>query len=142
VDAHQQIVMTTNTKFVVNSPAIYLGEYDNANEPILLGQTAVNWLFQLCTWILTHNHWHIHSHRGAGKESPSQTQLPVQAQQLILLQQQLQTLLSRRVFVTGGGLAPGQNGGGITDGTPPTQISIASGTGVPGGWKGSNFRAG
>lgn len=140
VDAHQQIILTTNTKTVINSPAIYLGEYDMTNEPVLLGQTSVNWLYELCNWMLAHTHWHKHSHVDAGKESPSSTQLPVELQQLIALRDRLHTLLSRRVFVTGGGLAPGQNGSTITDGTTPVKISTGNGSGVPGGWKGANFR--
>lgn len=142
VDAHQQVVITSNTKTVINSPAIYLGEYDQTNEPALLGQTTVSWMYELCNWLLAHTHTYHHSHTGAGKESPSSTQLPVQVQQLIALRDKLHTLLSRRVFLTGGGLAPGQNGGSITDGTSPVKISTGNGEGVPGGWKGSNFRAG
>lgn len=141
VDAHQQIVFTSNTKTVINSPAIYLGEIDETNEPALLGQTTVSWLYELCNWLLEHTHTYHHSHVGAGKESPSTTQLPVQIQKLIALRDKLHTLMSRRVFVTGGGLAPGQNGGTITDGTPPVKISTGNGQGVPGGWKGANFRA-
>lgn len=140
VDAHQQVVITTNTKTVINSPAIYLGEDDMTNEPALLGQTTVNWLFELCNWLEAHTHWYKHSHEHAGSESPSQTQLPVQVQQLVALQMKLKTLLSRRVFVTGGGLAPGQNGGSITDGTAPVKIDVGGGGGVPGGWKGDNYR--
>lgn len=140
VDAHQQIVMTTNTKMVINSPAIYLGEYDITSEPALLGQTTINWMYELCNWLIAHTHWHKHSHKDAGKESPSTTQTPVQLQQLIALRDKLHTLLSRRVFVTGGGLAPGQNGGTITDGTDPVKITVANGNGVPGGWKGANYR--
>jgi hypothetical protein len=140
VDAHQQIVMTTNTKAVINAPAIFLGEYDQTNEPALLGQTTVSWLYELCNWLIAHTHWHKHSHVNAGKESPSTTQVPVQLQQLIALRDKLHTLLSRRVFLTGGGLAPGQNGGTITDGTEPVKISTGNGAGVPGGWKGANHR--
>jgi hypothetical protein len=140
VDAHQQIVLTTNTKTVINSPAIYLGEYDKTDEPVLLGQTTVSWLYELCNWLLEHTHWYIHSHKDAGKETPSQTQIPVQVQKLIALRDRLHTLMSRRVFVTGGGFAPGQNGGSITDGTDPTKIGVGNGSGVPGGWKGKNYR--
>ena len=44
--------------------------------------------------------------------------------------------MSRRVFVTGGGFAPGQDGATITEGTPPTKIVIdnkfsADGTPAP-----------
>jgi hypothetical protein len=140
VDAHQQIVFTTNTKTVINSPAIYLGEYDMTNEPILLGQTTVNWLYDWCNLFIEHTHWYIHSHVDAGKESPSQTQVPVQLQKAIALRDRLHTLMSRRVFTTGGGFAPGQNGGKIEEGTEPVKIGISDGNGVPGGWKGSNYR--
>ena len=51
VDAHNQIVITTNNKTVLNSPAIYLGEYNQTNEPVLLGQTTVNWLYDFCNWM-------------------------------------------------------------------------------------------
>jgi hypothetical protein len=110
VDAHEQMVFTTNNKVVINSPAIYLGEYNVTDEPVLLGQTTVNWMYELCNWLIEHTHWYLHAHVDAGKESPSQTQAPVQLQKLIALRDKLNTLMSRRVFVTGGGLAQGHNG--------------------------------
>lgn len=110
VDAHDQIVFNTNVKTVFNSPAIYLGEYDMTNEPVLLGQTTCNWLWELCMWLLKHTHWYVHSHVDAGDESPSNTQIPKEQQELIALRDALHALLSRRVFVTGGGFAPGQDG--------------------------------
>lgn len=140
VDSHDQIVLNTNQKTVINSPAIYLGEYDVTDEPVLLGQTTINWMYELCNWLLAHTHWYKHSHEDAGKESPSQTQLPVQAQALIALRDKLHTLLSRRVFVTGGGLAPGKNGEKIKDGVEPVKINVGSGGGVPGQFKGKNYR--
>lgn len=140
VDAHDQLILNTNQKTVINSPAIYLGEYDNTNEPVLLGQTSVNWMYQLCNWLLAHTHWYIHTHPDTGPPSPQQTQLSVQQQQLIALRDELEKLLSRRVFVTGGGLAPGKNGGNIVDGVAPLKININSGTGVPGEFKGKNYR--
>jgi hypothetical protein len=140
VDSHDQLILNTNQKTVINSPAIYLGEYNVTDEPVLLGQTTVNWLYELCNWLLTHTHWHKHSHVDAGKESPSQTQLPVQQQILISLRDKLHTLMSRRVFVTGGGLAAGKDGGQIQDGKDPVKIDTKSGSGVPGGFKGKNYR--
>jgi hypothetical protein len=115
VDAHKQIVFTTNNKTVFNSPAIYLGEYDQTGEPVLLGQTSVNWLYALCDWLLQHTHWYLHTHPDAqggsvGTPNPNETQTTVQFMKLMILQQNLQTLLSRRVFVTGGGYAPGSDG--------------------------------
>ena len=77
-----------------------------ANEPVLLGQTTVNWLYQLCNAMLAHTHWYKHLHTNAGQESPSTTQAPVELQPIIALRDSLHTLLSRRVFVTGGGLPP------------------------------------
>lgn len=140
VDAHQQIVLTSNTKTVINSPAIYLGQYDETNEPALLGQTSVDWLYDLCEWLKIHTHLYEHSHPDAGNASPNQTQERIQLPQLIALQNRLDKLLSRRVFVTGGGYAPGDNGGKITDGTAPVSINTTTGQGVPGGFKGSKRR--
>ena len=48
--------------------------------------------------------------------------------------------MSRRVFVTGGGLAPGKDGSKIKDGIDPVKIDTKSGSGVPGGFKGKNYR--
>lgn len=142
VDAHQQIVLTTNTKTVINSPAIYLGEYDKTDEPVLLGQTTVNLLWDFLEMFKAHVHKHEHSHVDAGAPSPHMTQEPTNPfiQQATALQVRLKSLLSRRVFVTGGGFASGQNGASITDGTPPTQINVGSGVGVPGGFKGQSNR--
>ena len=140
VDAHDQIVMTTHVKTVINSPAIYLGEYDQTNEPVLLGQTTVNLLYEMCNWMLAHTHWYSHSHVNAGQESPEQTQLSVQVAQLIMIRDRLQSCLSRRVFVTGGGLAPGQNGANISNGASPVSIMVGSGNGAPGGFNGQNHR--
>ena len=140
VDSHQPIVLTTNTKTVINSPAIYLGEYDITSEPALLGQTTINWLYDLCEWILAHTHYYNHSHPNAGGASPNTTQLPVQLQKLKDLRDKLHTLMSRRVFLTGGGYAQGANGGVIQDGTPPLSINTSTGEGVPGGWTGKNRR--
>ncbi len=135
VDAHDQIVMTTHVKTVFNSPAIYLGEIDNTNEPVLLGQTTVNWLYELCDWLITHTHWHHHIHIDntdigdgnpveVGHEDPHKTQKPVQLKKLEMMRDTLHTLMSRRVFVTGGGFATGQDGEFITGGTTPVKITI------------------
>ena len=145
IDAHNQIVINTNNKTVLNSPAIYLGEYNQTSEPVLLGQTSVNWLYDLCNWMLAHTHWYLHNHPDAqggtvGQANPNQTQTTVQNATLILLREQLNLLLSRRVFVVGGGLAPGMNGGTIKNGASPVTIATPAGSGVPGGFGGSNHR--
>lgn len=124
VDAHDQIVMTTHVKTVLNSPAIYLGEYDQTNEPAMLGQTTVNWLYTLCDWLAEHIHKHEHSHENAGTPSPHTTQIVVdpQLKQLIALRDSLSYLLSKRVFLTGGGFAPGSDGNMI-----PNITSLSTG---------------
>lgn len=140
VDAHDQIVLTTNQKTVINSPAIYLGEYDNTNEPVLLGQTTVDWLYDLCLWLEEHTHHYEHSHPDAGGAEPSDTQIPVQLKQLRTLRSKLHENLSRRVFVTGRGYSPGSDGNPIKDGREPLKINVINGDGVPGGFKGKNRR--
>lgn len=143
VDADDQIVITTNKKTVINSPAIYLGQYDETNEPALMGQTTVDWLYGLCEWLKKHTHWYDHTHPRTGNASPNQTQKPVQIVELENLQKLLQPLLSRRVFLTGGGYAPGANGVSpinTDSGVNPTVINTVTGDGVPGGFYGKDHR--
>jgi hypothetical protein len=142
VDAHQQMVLTTHTKIVLNSPAIYLGEYDKTDEPVLLGQTTVNLIWEFLELFKQHVHKHEHSHVDAGDPSPRMTQEPTNPfiAQATALQVRLKSLLSRRVYVTGGGFAPGQNGASISEGTPPVKIDVGSGAGAPGGFKGMSYR--
>lgn len=143
VDSDDQIVMTTNTKAVINAPAIYLGQYDETNEPALLGQSTVDWLYDLCELLKIHTHWYIHSHPRTGPPSPNQTQQMVQVAQLEALQARLKPLLSRRVFLTGGGYALGANGispKNTDSNVSPTVIDVNNGKGVPGGFKGQNSR--
>lgn len=140
IDSHDQVVINTNQKTVINSPAIYLGQYNETNEPVLLGQTAIDWLYDLCIWLSTHVHHYEHSHINAGSASPSDTQVPVQLRDLFNLRDKLNTLLSKRVFVTGGGYAPGSDGKEITDGKEPVKINVFNGDGVPGEFKGKNRR--
>ena len=123
---------------MINSPAIYLGEYNQTNEPVLLGQTSVDWLYDLCKWIESHTHWYKHTHPDAGQANPNITQTSVQNASLIILRDKLNTLLSRRVFVVGGGFAPGKNGGNIKNGESPVVVTLPSGGGVPGGFTGVN----
>lgn len=143
VDSQGQIVLTTNDKTVINSPVIYLGQFAETNEPALLGQTTVDWLYDLCEWLKTHTHWYNHTHPRTGNATPNSTQIPMQIAQLQALQSSLNSLLSRRVFLTGGGYAPGQNGGkapnsdSIHDGLV---INTTTGAGVPGGFHGQNSR--
>jgi len=160
VDANDQVVITTNNLTSINSPQIFLGQYGETNEPVLLGQTTVDWMYDLCNWLLDHVHWyhhvhpHPHGHEDAGaingentKDAvPDQTQIPVQQIKLKMLRDNLHKTLSRRVFVTGGGYAPGSNGvkptGSGGECKPPVEINTVTGDGVVGTFKGRNRREG
>jgi hypothetical protein len=160
VDANDKIVMTTNNTATINAPQIFLGQYGETNEPILLGQTTVDWMYDLCNWLLDHVHWyhhvhpHPHGHQDAGRidsentgdANPNQTQIPVQQIKLKLLRDNLHKTLSRRVFVTGGGYAPGSNGVKPTDSAgeckSPLSINTITGEGAVGDFKGRNRREG
>lgn len=160
VDANDQIVLTTNRLTCLNAPQIFLGQYGETNEPALLGQTTVDWLYDLCDWLLEHVHWyhhvhpHPHVHYDAGKwdrlntqdANPDQTQLSVQQLRLKLLRDSLHRTMSRRVFLTGGGYAPGSNGvkpiGSEGDCKEPVVINKVNGAGVVGTFKGRNRREG
>ena len=160
VDANDQVVITTNNTATINAPQIFLGQYGETNEPALLGQTTVDWMYDLCNWLLDHVHWyhhvhpHPHGHEDAGKidaentndANPDQTQIPVQQIKLQLLRDNLHKTLSRRVFVTGGGYAPGSNGvkpaGSGGECKDPVEINTVTGVGVVGDFKGRNRREG
>jgi hypothetical protein len=160
VDANDQVVITTNNTATINAPQIFLGQYGETNEPALLGQTTVDWMYDLCNWLLDHVHWyhhvhpHPHGHEDAGKidaentndANPDQTQIPVQQIKLKLLRDNLHKTLSRRVFVTGGGYAPGSNGvkptGSGGECKDPVNINTVTGDGVVGDFKGRNRREG
>ena len=160
VDANDQVVITTNRLTCLNSPQIFLGQYAETNEPAMLGQTTVDWLYDLCNWLLDHVHWyhhvhpHPHTHEDAGAISaqntndanPDQTQIPVQQITLRLLRDNLHKTLSRRVFLTGGGYAPGSDGvkpaGSGAECRDPVKINTVTGEGVVGDFKGRNRREG
>lgn len=160
VDANDQIVLTTNNLACINSPQIFLGQHSETNEPALLGQTTVDWLYDLCNWLLDHVHWyhhvhpHPHSHVDAGAidlvntldANPDQTQIPVQQVTLQLLRDNLHKTMSRRVYLTGGGYAPGSNGvkptGSEGECSSPVIINTTNGVGVVGTFKGRNRREG
>jgi len=153
VDAQDQIIFSTNNKTVINSPVIYLGQYGETNEPALLGQTSVDWLYDLCNWLLDHVHWYNHVHPdndgggggNVGNADKNITQLSVQQQQLKIMRDNLNKLMSRRVFMTGGGYAHGADGKipiGYDGTSKPITINTANGDGVPGDFKGANRREG
>ena len=160
VDANDNVVITTNNTATINAPQIFLGQYGETNEPALLGQTTVDWMYDLCNWLLDHVHWHHHvhphphGHEDAGRIDdentlnavPDQTNIPVQQLTLQLLRDNLHKTLSRRVFVTGGGYAPGSDGvkpiGSGGECKDPVVINTVTGAGAVGDFKGRNRREG
>jgi len=160
VDANDNVVITTNNTATINAPQIFLGQYGETNEPALLGQTTVDWMYDLCNWLLDHVHWHHHVHphphthprsgnatpENTKDANPDQTQIPVQQIKLQLLRDNLHKTLSRRVFVTGGGYAPGSNGvkpiGSGGECKDPVVINTVTGAGAVGDFKGRNRREG
>ena len=138
VDAHKQIVITTNAQTTINSPKIYLGAYGDEDEPVLLGRTSVFWLYTLCNWIIAQTdllidqaeNWHAqHVHdmdthkdtqmppksNWASKMKDYASQLRTMKEQLIALRDSLPSLMSKRVFTVGGGGAPGYDGGTLSE---------------------------
>ena len=134
VDAHKQIVMTTNAQTTINSPKIYLGAYGDEDEPVLLGRTSVFWLYTLCNWMIAQTdllidqaeNWHAEHVHDMDTHKDSQMppksdwkskmksyadQLRAMKDQLIALRDSLPTLMSERVFTVGGGGSPGYDGG-------------------------------
>lgn len=158
VDANSQIVLTTNGVTCVNSPQIFLGQYGETNEPAVLGQTLTDTLYDICTWLLEHVHWynHVHpyphTHPDAGGETPTntinsdpnKTQIPVQQLKMMMIRDNLNKIMSRRVFITGGGYAPGANGvkpnNSNLECKDPVNIDVSSGNGVIGTFNGKNRR--
>ena len=141
IDAQDQIIITSNNKTVINSPSIYLGQYDEGHEPVLLGQTNVNWLHQLCVqlntlcgWIANHTHPDA---QGGNTGVPVNNDTPGKEinESIAGLQNTLNTLLSRRVFVTGGGFAPGVDGG-----VPDKYDGVAKVGTQPDNFSGVNYR--
>jgi hypothetical protein len=143
VDAQQQIVITSNTKTVLNSPLIYLGEIDETGEPAVLGRSLVVWLYELCNWLLDHVHEYDHKHPiphlhpGISPTPPlpwvslnadeNKTQQSVQGYELKQIRDSLNKILSKRVFLTGGGHAPGKYAGNSLS----TKINPFTGEGIP-----------
>jgi hypothetical protein len=128
VDVGKDLILTTNKVAAINSPTIYLGEYGENNEPVLLGRTTVLWLTNLCdvfiknlevqiklaTAMIGHSHISIDGETGStdskwGAEIAKFIK-PLE-EQIELLEEQkkaLSKLMSTKVFTVGGGGAPGQ----------------------------------
>jgi hypothetical protein len=129
-DVAGRAILTSNVSTTINSPQIFLGEYDEKNEPVLLGRTSVLWLYTLCNWMINQtdiqiglakcqqSHIHFDSLGKTGTPTPDWTSqiskyidsLTQTRKQLEELRDSLPHLMSNRVFTTGGGGAPGHDG--------------------------------
>jgi hypothetical protein len=134
VDAHEQIVLTTNGPTTFNSPVIFLGEANQMGEPALLGRTTTDWLMALCEWLANQCDWQIElceewlaKHEHDTKKDPTLAPKPEWVSKMSnhvsamkTLKQQIKDLqniapknMSQRVYLTGGGSAPGHPGGDL-----------------------------
>jgi hypothetical protein len=144
IDAHKQIVLTTNEVTSINSPMIFLGEAYQMAEPALLGRTTTLWHITLCNWLLNQTNWmielcnewlvkHIHdddSHKDVQKPPKDPwvqkmkthvTALENLRKELIALRDDAPKNMSQRVFLVGGGGAPGFPGGELAPDSPATK---------------------
>lgn len=133
LDAHKKVVMTTNGEFVINSPLIFLGEAYESGEPALLGRTTTDWLMTLCEWLANVCDWQVElceewldKHQHHRNKPPNPNDAPkaqwvrkmekhVKAmktlkKQVLELQRLAPKNMSQRVYLVGGGAAPGQPG--------------------------------
>lgn len=146
IDAHKQIVITTNEMTSINSPLIFLGEAYQMAEPALLGRTTTLWHISLCNWLLNQTNWmielcnewlakHIHdddSHKDVQKPPKDPwvekmnnhvKALEKLREELIALRDESPKNMSQRVFLVGGGGAPGFPGGELA---PETSTAATS----------------
>lgn len=138
VDAHKQIVLTTNEKTTINSPFIFLGQFEQDAEPVLLGRTTTAWDMALCNWLLLQTNWmielceewlakHVHDidSRKDVQTPPRkdwQEKMKKHVEELKFLRNSLIELrdrapknMSQRVFTVGGGGASGFPGGELKE---------------------------
>jgi hypothetical protein len=150
VDSNKQIVLTTNEMTSINSPMIYLGEAYQTAEPALLGRTTTLWNTTLCNWLLNQTNWmielcnewlakHIHKEDTHGDKQMAPNGLSLAKlkehvkglealrDELIALRDEAPKNMSQRVFLVGGGGAPGYKGGKIQS-TPTDPNKPPTGT--------------
>lgn len=130
VDAHGRVILTSNDHTTLNAPKIYLGEDLQENEPALLGRTTTLWLYTFCNVMINNidiqiglsqtmqSHTHLDNSGTTGTtEDAASQQIQSYIDSLVELRQNLSDLrdtlpecMSQRVFLTGGGGAPGHDG--------------------------------
>jgi len=130
VDALKELILTSNMVMSLNAPKLFLGEFNEENEPILLGRTTSLWLFAMCNFMITgidmqialaqslRSHTHISEAGNTGTTAEtSADMITAQIDALVDLREKLEELrdtlpriMSKRVFTVGAGGAPGKDG--------------------------------
>lgn len=146
IDSHKQIVITTNEMTSINSPMIFLGEAYQMAEPALLGRTTTLWHTNLCNWLLNQTNWmielceqwlaeHVHDLDSMKNvQSPPRKDwkdkikkhvddLKKLREELIALRDEAPKNMSKRVFLVGGGGAPGFPGGQLAPETKTSEVA-------------------
>lgn len=122
LDCIKRMTITSMKTITLSSRKIYLGDHAKPYQPALLGRSTVDWLSQLCDWLLLNINLQIQilittiAHFHFTKVGPTTPAFPpavilwgIQLQslisaQIVLKTHQLKTttLMSPRVFVSGG----------------------------------------
>lgn len=118
-----RMTLTALKTATINSPKIYLGDHGKTYEPALLGRSTVAWMYAMCDWMLLNTNTqlevllalqlHLHTTKTGPTLLPilppasvmwADQILSLKAQQisLLALRSQLSSLMSGRVFVSGG----------------------------------------
>lgn len=118
-----RMTLTALKTTTINSPKIYLGDHGKTYEPALLGRSTVAWMYAMCDWMLLNTNTqlevllalqlHVHTTKIGPTLLPilppasvmwADQILSLKAQQisLLALRSQLSSLMSGRVFVSGG----------------------------------------
>jgi hypothetical protein len=95
--------ITAKEKIVFNSPKIFIGKDEEDGEPVILGTQMQLWLQEMIDFLLGHVHQGVH-----GQTSPPIAAFPGGMNDL---SQKLDTIISKKVWVSGGGNSPGWDGG-------------------------------
>ena len=122
ISCADRITLTALKTTTINSPKIYLGDHGKPYEPALLGRTSIAWMYSLCDWMLLNVNSqmqtvglimaHFHTSPKDIGNVPNPVFITLLAEQfaslqasqisLLALRSQLGTLMSSRVFVSGG----------------------------------------
>lgn len=102
----QTFTINANKKFVVNSPILFLGKDNATSEPILMGQTTLEWISAMFQWII----FRLNYKEDVEWPKPPSIEyykLSMWSFFIDMLMKDSPNCLSNKVFVTGGGYEGG-----------------------------------